>query len=93
MALIFEWDEEKLKENLRKHGVSFDEAKTVFNDPLAMTIGDPDHSAREDRYIDMGMSSRGRILMVWYTERGLNIRIIGSRKATRGQRRQYEKER
>ncbi len=90
MALTFEWDEEKSKENMRKHDV--DEAKTVFNDPLAMTIGDPDHSAREDRYIDMGMSSRGRILMVWYTEREPDIRIIGSRKATRGQRRQYEKE-
>jgi len=76
----FEWDEEKSKKNLRKHGVSFDEAKTVFNDPFAMTISDPDHSSREDRYIDMGMSSRGRILVVWYTERGRNIRIIGSRK-------------
>lgn len=92
MALIFEWNEEKSKENLRKHGVSFDEAKTVFNDPLAMTIADPGHSSREDRYIDMGMSSRGRILMVWYTERGPNIRIIGSRKATPSQRRQYEEE-
>lgn len=92
MALIFEWNEEKSKENLRKHGVSFDEAKTVFNDPLAMTIADPGHSSREDRYIDMGMSSRGRILMVWHTERGPNIRIIGSRKATPSQRRQYEEE-
>ena len=92
MALTFEWDEEKSKANLRKHGVSFDEAKTVFNDPFAMTIADPDHSAREDRYIDMGMSSRGRILLVWYTEREPNIRIIGSRKATPSQRRQYEEE-
>ena len=64
MALTFEWDEEKSKENLRKHGVSFNEAKTVFNDPFGMTIADPDHSLREDRYIDMGMSSRGRILTV-----------------------------
>jgi uncharacterized DUF497 family protein len=58
-----------------------------------MTIADPDHSSSEDRYIDMGMSSRGRILMVWYTERGPNIRIIGCRKAPRSQRRQYEEER
>lgn len=67
MALTFEWDEEKSKENLRKHGVSFAEAKTVFNDPFTMTISDPEHSSQEDRYIDAGMSSRGRILMVWYT--------------------------
>lgn len=90
MALTFEWDEKKSTENIRKHGVSFEEAKTVFNDPFAMTIPDPDHSSEEDRYIDMGLSSRGRILMVWYTERGKNIRIISSRKATKGQRRQYE---
>ena len=58
-----------------------------------MTIADPDHSSREDRYIDMGMSSRGHLLMVSYTERGPNIRIIGSRKATRSMRRQYEETR
>ena len=58
MALTFEWDEEKAKTNIRKHGVSFDEARTVFNDPLSMTISDPDHSSQEDRYIDMGVSSR-----------------------------------
>jgi uncharacterized protein len=92
MALTFEWDEEKSKGNLRKHGVSFDEAKTVFNDPFAMTIPDPEHSAQEDRYIDLGMSSQGRILMVWYTERSRNIRIIGSRKAARSQRQKYEED-
>ena len=92
MALTFEWDEEKSRGGLRKHGVSFDEAKTVFNDPFAMTISDPEHSSEEDRYIDMGMSSQGRILVVWYTERGRNIRIIGSRKATRTQRREYEED-
>ena len=92
MALTFEWDDEKSKENIRKHGVSFDEAKTVFNDPLAMTIWDPEHSSQEDRHIDMGMSARRRILIVWYTERGANIRIIGARMATRSQRRQYEEE-
>lgn len=93
MVLTFEWDEEKSRANVRKHGVAFEEAKTVFSDPFAMTISDPEHSSEEDRYIDMGMSSRGRILVVWYTERGRNIRIIGSRKATRSQRRQYEEER
>jgi uncharacterized DUF497 family protein len=92
MALTFEWDEEKATANMRKHGVSFDEAKTVFNDPLAMTISDPEHSSQEDRYIDLGMSARERILLVWYTERGASIRIIGSRKATRSQRQQYEEE-
>jgi hypothetical protein len=92
MALTFEWDEEKSNGNLRKHEVSFDEAKTVFNDPFAMTISDPEHSSQEDRYIDVGMSSQGRVLMVWYTERGRNIRIIGSRKATRKQRREYEED-
>lgn len=93
MALTFEWDERKSNENIRKHGVSFEEAKTVFNDPFAMTISDPEHSTQEDRYIDVGMSSRGRILMVWYTEREPNIRIIGSRKAPRSERRQYEEDR
>ena len=57
-----------------------------------MTIPDPEHSSQEDRYIDLGMSSQGRILVVWYTERGRNIRIIGSRKATRQQRRGYEED-
>ena len=93
MALTFEWDEDKSKENLLKHGVSFDEAKTVFNDPFGMTVADPDHSSHEDRYIDMGMSSRDRVLMVWYTDRGSNIRIIGSRKVAPSQRRQYEEDR
>ena len=92
MALNFEWDEEKSEANIRKHDISFEEAKTVFNDPLAMTISDPEHSSQEDRYIDMGMSSRGRVIVVWYTERGPNIRIIGARKAARSQRRQYEEE-
>jgi len=92
MALTFEWDDEKANENMRKHGVSFDEAKTVFNDPFAMTIWDPEHSAQEDRHIDIGMSALGHILVVWYTERGANIRIIGSRMTTRSERRQYEEE-
>jgi uncharacterized DUF497 family protein len=91
MALKFEWDENKSKLNLKKHGVDFKEGKTVFNDPFAITIDDPDHSDLEDRYIDIGISSKGRILVVWYTERDDNIRIIGSRKANRYEREQYEK--
>jgi uncharacterized DUF497 family protein len=92
MALKFEWDENKSKLNLKKHGVDFKEGKTVFNDPFAITIDDPDHSNLEERYIDIGMSSKGRILVVWYAERNDNIRIIGCRKATRFEREQYEKE-
>ena len=92
MTLKFEWDENKSKLNLNKHGVDFKEGKTVFNDPFAVTIDDPDHSDLEERYIDIGISSKGRILVVWYTERNDNIRIIGCRKATRFEREQYEKE-
>ena len=91
MALKFEWDENKSKRNLKKHGVDFKEGKTVFNDPVAITIDDPNHSALEERYLDIGISSKGRILVLWYTERNDNIRIIGCRKANRFERGQYEK--
>lgn len=91
MALTFEWHEEKAKENLRKHKVSFEDAKTVFNDPLSITIADPEHSADEDRYVDIGLSTKGQILVVVYTERGSNIRIISCRKATNAERRTYER--
>jgi len=91
--LTFEWDEAKAQANLAKHGVDFAEARTVFNDPLAMTIPDPDHSATEDRWLDIGMSARGRLLVVYYTERRLNLRIIGCRQATRTERTRYEEER
>ena len=90
VALTFEWDEDKSKRNLGKHGVAFDEANTVFNDPFTITKADPDHSDEEDRYIDVGLSSKGRVLVVWYTERGKNIRIIGCRKATPFERSTYE---
>ena len=92
MSLTFEWDEKKAKRNLLKHGVSFEEAKTVFNDPLAITVSDPDHSTEENRYLDIGRSVKNMILVVWYAEREENIRIIGSREATRAERRDYEKE-
>ena len=90
MALLFEWHEEKAAANLKKHGVSFEEAKTVFNDPLALTIENSKHSRDEHRFIDIGYSESGRLLVVAYTERGDAIRIISSRKATQSERRAYE---
>ena len=91
MNLTFEWYEEKAKRNLKKHGVSFAEAKTVFNDPFSITIPDTTHSDEEERYVDIGCSSEGRILVVSYTERGSNIRIISCRKAVKKEKREYEK--
>ena len=91
MKLRFEWDEEKSKTNFKKHRVSFDEATTVFIDPFSITIPDPDHSADEQRYIDIGSSDKGRVLVVVYTERGSNIRIISCRKAILSERKLYEK--
>ena len=90
MKLNFEWDEEKAKANLKKHRVSFEEATTVFIDPFSMTIPDPDHSMDEQRYIDIGTSDNDRVLVVVYTERGLNTRIISCRKATPSERKLYE---
>lgn len=90
MELTFEWDEEKAKKNLRRRKVSFEEAKTVFNDPFLWTFPDPEHSDTEQRYINIGYSSRGRVLVVVHTERGANIRIIRCRKATASERRAYE---
>ena len=90
MKLNFEWDEEKAKANLKKHRVSFDEATTVFIDPFSMTISDPNHSVNEQRYIDLGSSDKGRVLVVVYTERGSHIRIICCRKATSSERQLYE---
>ena len=90
MSLTFEWDEKKADDNLRKHGVTFDEAKTVFNDPFSVTIYDPDHSSDEQRYIDIGLSSKGRLIVVSYMERGEKIRIISGREATKKEEREYE---
>ena len=90
MELTFEWDEEKDRSNRSKHGISFDEAKTVFNDPLSITIVDEAHSEEEDRYIDIGSSAQGRVIVVSYTVRGPNIRIISCRKATKSERLTYE---
>ena len=86
----FEWDEAKAIANLSKHGVSFDEAETIFDDPLYIDFYDPDHSADEHRYIIIGESRQGRILMVAYTERNDTIRIISSREVTPKERKAYE---
>jgi uncharacterized DUF497 family protein len=88
----FEWDEAKSAANLRKHGVGFEESVTVFGDPRSLTIFDAEHSDQEDRYIDIGLSSSGRVLVVVYTERDDSIRIISCRRATRNERRQYERQ-
>jgi uncharacterized DUF497 family protein len=90
MALEFEWDPVKAKLNLKEHGVSFDEATTVFRNTLSITISDPDHSDSEDRFIDIGMSHRMQLLVVSYTERKDKIRIISARRATGAERKNYE---
>ena len=92
MKLNFEWDEKKAEANIEKHGVNFDEATTVFIDPLSITILDPDYSVDEQRYIGIGSSERGRVLVVVYTEHGTNIRIINCRKTTSSERKLYEED-
>ena len=88
----FEWDEAKAESNKAKHGVPFEEAKTVFNDKLFVDFYDPDHSNDEHRYIILGESVRRRLLMVSYTQRGDTVRIISVRKATQRERKAYEEE-
>jgi uncharacterized protein len=86
----FEWDPAKARKNLQKHGVSFEEASSVFYDPLAVTGADPDHSEGEERLITFGMSSQGRLLVVAHTERSEAIRIISARITTQPERHIYE---
>jgi uncharacterized DUF497 family protein len=86
----FEWDPDKAARNAAKHGVSFQEAATVFGDPLAITYFDPDHSEDEDRFLTFGHSADGRLLVVSHTDRGEKTRIISARAATRRERKQYE---
>ena len=86
----FEWDENKALRNLSKHGVSFEEAKTVFNDPLYIDFYDPDHSDDEERYLIVGQSRQGRLLIVSYAERRDSIRLISAREVTRAEREVYE---
>ncbi len=90
--LKFEWDAPKSNANLRKHGVSFEEAASVFGDPLALTFADPDHSIREARFVTIGQSHRDLLLVVAHVERGRTIRIISARKTTKHERTIYEQD-
>lgn len=88
--MTFEWDSAKAARNLLKHGIAFDEAQTVFDDPFYVDFYDPDHSEHEERYLIIGTSSQGRLLIVSYTERGNAIRLISARELTRSEREAYE---
>lgn len=90
--MTFAWDEAKAAANLRKHGVDFREAATVFGDALSTTFSDVDHSVRERRFLTIGVSAAGRVLVVAHTEVGDTIRIISARPATVRERRFYEEE-
>jgi len=90
MKLTFEWDEVKARTNFKKHKVSFEEGKTIFNDPLLFTFPDDVHSSKEDRFINIGLSANSRILVLTHTERQDKIRIISCRKATARERKFYE---
>jgi len=91
-VLQFIWDRSKAAANLRKHGVDFTEAATAFGDPLSITILDPDHSIGEERWLLVGQSSAGRLLVVAHTDRCNEIRLINARLPTRRERDTYEKE-
>ena len=88
--LKFEWNADKAEDNLKKHGVGFEEAARAFADPLSRTISDPDHSEEEDRFILLGQGPTGRLLVVVHTEIGDTIRIISARLAAAHERRDYE---
>ncbi len=90
--MLFDWDEKKNRANQKKHRVSFEEAQTVFFDPLAMIASDPDHSASEDRFVAIGSSSNHRLLLVvhCYKEEDGLIRIVSARKVTQSERKQFE---
>ena len=90
MEDLFEWGEKKARSNLRDHGVSFDEAQTVFNDDFSITIPDPGHSFGEERFLIIGVSHTDRLLVVVFTERDDRIRLISAREAERHERRDYE---
>jgi uncharacterized protein len=89
-VFTFEWDDDKAASNWHKHGVSFDEAVTVFGDANALTFADTDHADNEDRSRTYGLSSKGRLLVVVHTERRNNVRIIGARKATKYEQAIYQ---
>jgi len=87
----FEWDTSKARLNFAKHGITFEEATTVFRDPLSVTAVDPDHSMSEHRFVTFGMSAKGVLLQVSHAERGESIRIISARTATKSETKIYEK--
>ncbi len=91
MSLQFEWDYQKARKNLRKHRISFEEASTVFGDPLSIAIPDPLHSASEDRFVIIGESVQRKLIVVVHTDRHNKIRIISARIATRREKENYEK--
>jgi uncharacterized protein len=88
--LRFQWDSAKAAANLAKHGISFEEASTVFRDPLSVTDQDPDHSLDEERFITFGVSTNGRLLVVAHADQDDTIRIISTRSATPAERKIYE---
>ena len=88
--MVYEWDAKKAKGNRRKHRISFEDAATVFLDPLALTFPDPDHSSGEERETTIGRSRRQQVVFVSHCPRGDRVRIISARKTTRGERKQYE---
>lgn len=90
---LFEWDDGKAERNLRAHGIDFQEARTVFEDPFAITISDHLHSSEEERFIILGLSLLAKVLLVVHTERKERIRIISARRATPSERFQYESSR
>lgn len=90
MPYLFEWDQAKAVENRQKHGVSFDEATEAFGDPLALNMPDPNHAAPEERFLVLGLSRSGRLLVVSYAERGIRTRLISARLASRSERQRHE---
>ena len=90
MGIDFEWDPNKAAQNVRKHGVTFEDAATVFQDTLSITAPDPDHSIAEERFMTVGTSRQNRLLIVAHAERGDCIRIISARQLTPREKRQYE---
>ena len=86
----FEWDPEKEQKNIRKHKVDFEEASSIFDDPMFITVLDEEHSSDEERYITIGISNKNRLLLVAHPERNDRIRVISARKATRNEEKFYE---
>lgn len=92
MSYRFEWNPQKAADNWRLHRVTFEEATEAFGDPLSLHMPDPDHSRDEERFVVLGLSRRGRLLVVSYAERGFNTRLISARPANRAERRSYEED-